>query len=60
MNIGDKIRIVSIYGEPNSNYKNQIGTITKIETDPWGDMRYGGTWGSIYIYPHIDIIERVD
>ncbi|MCR4661729.1 MAG: hypothetical protein K5765_07020 [Clostridia bacterium] len=61
MNIGDKIRIVRLTDEPyNSNYEGKEGTITKIETDPWGDMRYGGTWGSIYIYPHIDIIERVD
>ena len=58
--IGDKIKIISLTDEPyNSNYIGKEGTITKIETDPWGEERYGGTWGGIYIYPNQDQFEIV-
>ena len=57
---GDKIRIVRLADEPyNSNYEGKEGTITKIETDPWGEERYGGTWGGIFIYPKQDTIEII-
>lgn len=58
--IGDKIRIIRLADEPcNSNYEGKEGTITQIETDPWGEERYGGTWGGIFIYPKQDTIEIV-
>lgn len=58
--IGDKIRIIRLADEPyNSNYEGKEGTITQIETDPWGEERYGGTWGGIFIYPRQDTIEIV-
>jgi len=58
--IGDTIKIVHLTDEPyNSNYEGKIGVITKIETGPWGDIRIGGTWGSIYIYPKIDVFETL-
>lgn len=58
--VGDKIRIICLVDEPyNSNYEGKEGIITKIETDPWGEERYGGTWGGIFIYPKQDTIEIV-
>ena len=60
MEIGDKIRIIRLADEPyNSNYEGKEGTITQIETDPWGEKRYGGTWGGIFIYPKQDTIEII-
>lgn len=58
--IGDKIRIISLADEPyNSNYEGKEGVVTKIETDPWGEERIGGTWGGIFIYPQQDIIKVI-
>ena len=57
---GDKIRIIHLTDEPyNSNYEGKEGIVTKIETDPWGEIRYGGTWGGIFIYPNQDTIEII-
>lgn len=57
-NIGDKIKIVHLTDEPfNSNYEGKEGTITKIETDPWGEEILGETWGGIYLYPNEDTLE---
>lgn len=59
--IGDKIRIIHLIDEPyNSNYEGEEGTITKIEIDPWGEERWGGTWGGIFIYPSKDTYEFID
>lgn len=58
--IGDKIRIIHLVDEPfNSNYEGKEGTITKINKDCYGEERYGGTWGGIYIYPLQDTIEII-
>lgn len=58
-NIGDKIKILSMDGEP--QYEGKEGIITWISRDPWGDTALYGTWGGCSIYPHIDriiVIER--
>lgn len=58
--VGDKIRIISLTDEPyNSNYEGKEGTITKVETDPWGDKRMAGTWGGIYVYVFKDKYEII-
>ncbi len=56
--VGDKIKIIHLFDEPyNSNYEGIEGTILKIETDPYGEIRWGGTWGGIWIYPNQDTVE---
>lgn len=61
LKIGDKIRIIHLTDEPyNSNYVGKVGEITHINTDCYGVIRYGGTWGGIYIYPDEDKFEKVD
>lgn len=60
LQVGDKIKIISLTDEPyNSNYEGKEGIVTKVETDPWGDIRVGGTWGGIYIYVYKDTYEIV-
>lgn len=57
--VGDKIRIISMEGEPQMTGKE--GVIQSISTDPWGDERFDGTWG-IALYPgkdHYEVIEGV-
>ena len=58
--IGDTIKIIHLADEPyDSNYKGKKGVVTKIEIDPWGDERIGGTWGGIYIYTYLDQFEII-
>jgi hypothetical protein len=58
LKVGDKIKIITLTDEPyNTNYNGKVGTITKIETDPWGDERVSGTWGGVYVYTNIDEFE---
>ena len=58
--VGDKIRIISLVDEPyNSNYQGKEGVVERIETDPWGDLRMGGTWGGIFVYIYKDEYEIV-
>lgn len=58
--VGDTIKIIHLVDEPyNSNYEGVIGIVTKIETDPWGDKRMGGTWGNIYVYIDKDTYEII-
>ena len=60
LKIGDKIRIIHLIDEPyNSNYVGKVGEITHINTDCYGVVRYGGTWGGIYIYPNEDEFEII-
>ncbi len=58
--VGDKIKIISLADEPyNTNYIGRTGTITKINKDCYGEERYGGTWGGIFIYPNQDQFEII-
>lgn len=57
MQLGDKIRILHMDGEP--QYKGKEGVITSIEKDFDGDIFLRGTWGGLSIYPHLDQIEYV-
>lgn len=56
MNIGDKIRIIEMKGEPQMTGKE--GIVEDIFTDPWGDERVEGTWG-IALYPKCDKYEII-
>lgn len=58
--IGDTIKIINLADEPfNTNYFGKTGTITHINKDCYGEERFGGTWGGIYIYPNRDTIKLV-
>ena len=52
LKVGDKIRIISMNGEP--QYSGKEGIVTKISVDPWGDTQIRGTWGGCAIYPNQD------
>lgn len=55
MQVGDRIKIINMDGEP--QYNGKEGVITSIEKDPWGDTQVHGTWGGCCIYPHKDTVE---
>jgi len=57
-NIGDKIKILSMDGQP--QYEGREGIIQRISKDPWGDTALYGTWGGLAIYPHIDRITVIE
>ena len=58
MKVGDKIKIVSMEGEP--QYKEKEGVVQFISKDPWGDTAYYGTWGGCAIYPSAgDVVEII-
>lgn len=58
--VGDTIRIISLADEPyNTNYIGKTGTITEINKDCYGEERYSGTWGGIFIYPNQDQFEVI-
>lgn len=56
-NIGDKIRIINMEGEPHMAGKE--GIVESVSRDPWGDLRLDGTWG-IALYPGKDIYEIIN
>ena len=49
--VGDRIVIINMDGEPDMTGKE--GIIEMISNDPWGDLRFDGTWG-IALYPGKD------
>lgn len=58
MKIGDRIRIVSMSGEP--QYTGKEGVIERISVDPWGNTAYYGTWGGCAVYPSAgDVVEVI-
>lgn len=59
--IGKRIRIINM-DDPyaSERYAGKEGVIENVATDPWGDVYYDGTWGSLSIYPNIDTIEFID
>ena len=52
--VGDTIKILSLYGEDNSQYEGRMGIVKSFDTDCDGKQRCSGTWGSIYIYLNED------
>lgn len=54
MKVGDKIRIISMNGEP--VYSGMTGTITSI--DSMGQLH--GTWGGLAVIPGEDSFVKVD
>jgi hypothetical protein len=38
-------------------YAGREGTITQVGIDPFGDAYLVGTWGSLNLYPKVDIIK---
>ena len=54
MKVGDKIRIISMNGEP--IYSGMTGTITSI--DSMGQLH--GTWGGLAVIPGEDSFVKVD
>ena len=55
--IGDKIRIISMQGEP--QYFGAEGVITHIGTDCDRMTYYRGTWGGLSVYPETDTFEII-
>ena len=47
-NVGDKIRIIFMSGEP--QYSGKEGVVTHKSRDPWGDTALYGTWGGLAVY----------
>ena len=52
LQIGDKIKIVYMEGEP--QYTNKEGVVTDIQRDPVDGICYRGTWGGCSVYPNKD------
>lgn len=52
--VGDKIRIIRMYDEP--NYSGKEGTVTVI--DDAGQLH--GTWGGLAVIPEVDSFEVID
>ena len=50
--VGDIIEIEYMNDKAGDRYVGRRGTVTKVEPDPWGDMRIEGTWG-IALYPSV-------
>lgn len=52
-NVGDIIKIISMFGEP--KYNNRVGVVKWI--DDIGQLH--GTWGGCAIIPEVDIYEII-
>ena len=57
LKIGDKIRIISMNGEP--HYSGREGEITFIGRDFDNEIYYRGTWGGCSVYPFVDSVELI-
>jgi len=57
-NIGDKIKIISMDGEP--HYSGKEGKITFIGRDFDNELYYRGTWGGCSVYPFKDDIQIIN
>ena len=55
--VGDKIKIIYIEDAP--DYSGKVGVITHFNTDCYGEVRIGGTWGGLYVYPNLDKFEII-
>lgn len=58
--IGDKIRIINLFGEPfNTDYVGKEGIVMGFDKDCYGETRIYGSWGSVFIYPNVDTYEII-
>ena len=59
--VGKKIRILHM-DDPyaGKDYDGREGVIEYVATDPFGDVYFDGTWGSLSVYPKVDSFEYVD
>ena len=58
--VGQRIRIVRMDDKwAGDEYAGREGTITQIGVDPYGDAYLIGTWGSLNLYPKVDIIKVI-
>ncbi len=59
--VGKKIRILHM-DDPyaGKDYDGREGVIEYVATDPFGDVYFDGTWGSLSIYPKVDSFEYID
>ena len=55
--VGQKIRIISMYNEP--QYIGREGIVQRINKDPWGDTQIHGTWGGCCLYEGTDEYEII-
>ena len=42
------------------DYDGREGVIEYVATDPFGDVYFDGTWGSLSVYPKVDSFEYVE
>lgn len=56
--VGDKIRILSMDGEP--EYSGREGVVQRISRDPYGDIELRGTWGGLSVYIDKDNFEIIE
>lgn len=59
--VGKKIRIIDM-DDPYAakDYNGREGIIEYVATDPFGDVYFDGTWGSLSIYPKVDTFEYIN
>lgn len=57
-NIGDKIKILSMEGEP--QYSGKEGVVQHIGVDCDNEPYLRGTWGGCSIYPFKDTIIKIN
>jgi len=57
-NVGDKIKILNMKGEP--QYEGKEGIIERISKDPYGELVLYGTWGGLAVYPFADTLEIIE
>lgn len=57
LKVGDKIKIISMNGEP--QYSGKVGVVTSINKDPWDDRQVWGTWGGCCLYENQDTYELI-
>ena len=55
--VGDKIKIISMRGEP--QYTDKEGIIEIIGIDFDNETYYRGTWGGCSVYPSVDKFEVI-
>lgn len=56
--LGKTIQIICLEGE-GKDYVGRCGVVKEVAVDPWGDEYLKGTWGSLSVYPDIDIIKVI-
>ena len=57
LKVGDTIKIICMNGEP--QYTGKVGTVTRINKDPWDGYQVWGTWGGCCLYENLDTYEII-